>query len=145
MATYIYKYSIVNTIKISSNNLISCSIYSKGEKSEIIISLNNEEVNSYINDYNENYNLDKKIELANLNIDDYNSKINNSIYKILELLKKKEFKNDEKKITDCIICQCKKTCLIKKFACNCNNYICFECIKGYKETSTKLKCLYNCN
>jgi hypothetical protein len=28
MATYIYKYSIVNTIKISSNNVISYSIYS---------------------------------------------------------------------------------------------------------------------
>ena len=139
MATYIYKYSIVNTIKISSNNVISYSIYSQGEKSEIVISLNNEEVNSYINYYNENYNLDKKIELANLNIDDYNCKINNSIYKILELLKK-----DEKKRTVCMICQCKRKCLIKKFTCNCNNYICFECIKGYEYTNTKLKCLYNC-
>jgi hypothetical protein len=89
MDTYIFKHSIIGSVKISSNNVISFLIYSNGEKSEITISLNNEELNSFIIDYNEHYNLGKKIEISNIDIDidDYNCKINNIIYNILGLLK----------------------------------------------------------
>ena len=120
----------INSIKITDSTLIFLIIKNKLENNNKEICINN-----MFFDYGE---------ITDDVINDLNTKTFNNINNIINLLNK-EFKKDEIIKETCKICLTEKTCIIKKFKCNCPNYICFDCLKGYKETKTKLKCLNNCS